>query len=230
MWKISLLLILFLSLFARADSLSAEFEFGLLATSGNSDGQSINSQLSFLKDMTDWVYKGGVTALFRSSNKETSAEKYSLTLQADKKLLEEKSFYLLLTSEDDRFSGFDHQTGVGLGYGQQLLGTDKHTLRFEIGPGYRINALTGKSDEKELTLRIGESYQWQMSKTATFAQYLRVEGGDDNTISRFGVELKSQLLANFSLNIGVDVKYTEQVPSGSEHSDSETYVRVAYQF
>ena len=230
MWKISLLLILFLSLFARADSLSAEFEFGLLATSGNSDGQSINSQLSFLKDMTDWVYKGGVTALFRSSNKETSTEKYSLTLQADKKLLEEKSFYLLLTSEDDRFSGFDHQTGVGLGYGQQLLGADKHTLRFEIGPGYRINALTGQSDEKELTLRIGESYQWQMSKTATFAQYLRVEGGDDNTISRFGVELKSQLLANFSLNIGVDVKYTEQVPSGSEHSDSETYARVAYQF
>lgn len=225
-----LLVILSLPLFVQAASTSYEIEFGLLSTSGNSEGQTVNSQLSFLSDTTDWIYKGGISTLSSSSNKDTSAEKYSLDLQADKKLLDEKSFYVLLNSEDDRFSGFEHQTSDGLGYGKQLIGTDSHTLRFEIGPGYRINAFESQSDEKELTLRIGENYQWQMSKTATLSQYLKIEGGNDNTISRFGLNIKSQLLGDLALNIGIDAKYTEEVPSGVEHSDTETYARIAYRF
>tara|TARA_B100000767_G_C19764591_1_gene536885 strand:- start:658 stop:1350 length:693 start_codon:yes stop_codon:yes gene_type:complete len=225
-----LLLMLNLPFFVHAEPVSSEFELGLLSTSGNSEGKTINSQLILIKETTAWVYKGSVAALFDSSNKMTSAEKYNLDLQADKKLPAKQTFYLLFASENDRFSGFDHQTSIGVGYGWQLIATDVHTLGFEIGPGYRVNALAEQPDEKELTLRVGESYQWQLSKTATLSQYLKLEGGGDNTISRLGVNLKSQLLGNLSLSIGIDGKYTEHVPLGRDHADTETYARIAYQF
>tara|TARA_S200000501_G_C20872240_1_gene764862 strand:+ start:11968 stop:12621 length:654 start_codon:yes stop_codon:yes gene_type:complete len=215
---------------AHSDSIVVELEFGLLSTSGNSEGQTINSQLTFLKDTASWTYKSTLATLSSSSNQNTSAEKYSVDLQADKKLPEGKSLFILLVSEDDRFSGFDYQTSIGLGYGQQIVETSEHDLRLEVGPGYRVNGFETQSNEKEWTLRVGGYYQWKMSETATFLQYLNIEGGDKNTISRLGVNIKSQLISSVALNVGMDAKYTEQVPLGKDHLDTETYARIAYEF
>ena len=221
-------ILLLISMHAHSDSIAVEF--GLLSTSGNSEGQTINSQLTFLKDTTKWTYKSTLATLSSSSNQETSAEKYSIDFQADKKLPEGKSLFILLVSEDDRFSGFDYQTSIGLGYGQQIVETSEHDLRLEVGPGYRVNAFKTQSNEKEWTLRVGEYYQWKMSETATFSQYLNIESGDKNTISRLGINIKSQLISRVSLNVGMDAKYTEQVPLGKDHLDTETYARIAYEF
>ena len=125
-------ILLFISMYAHPDSIAVEF--GLLSTSCNSEGQTINSQLTLLKDTTNWTYKSTLATLSSSTNQETSAEKYSIELQADKKLSEDKSLFFLLVSEDDRFSGFDYQTNIGLGYGQQVVETSEHDLRLEVGP------------------------------------------------------------------------------------------------
>ena len=69
-----------------------------------------------------------------------------------------------------------------------------------------------------------------MSETATFSQYLNIESGDKNTISRLGINIKSQLISRVALNVGMDAKYTEQVPLGKDHLDTETYARIAYEF
>ena len=135
-----------------------------------------------------------------------------------------------MVSEDDRFSGFDNQTSIGLGYGQQIVETSEHDFRLEVGPGYRMNRFETQSNEKDWTLRVGEYYQWEMSEKATFSQYLNIESGDKNTISRLGVNIKSQLISRVALNVGMDAKYTEQVPLGKDHLDIETYARIAYEF
>ena len=212
----------------HSDSIAVEF--GLLSTSGNSQGQTINSQLTFLKDTTKWTYKSTLATLSSSSNQETSAEKYSIDFQADKKLPEGKSLFVLLVSEDDRFSGFDNQTSIGLGYGQQIVETSEHDFRLEVGPGYRMNRFETQSNEKEWTLRVGGYYQLKMSEMATFSQYLNIESGDKNTISRLGVIIKSQLISSVALNVGIDAKYTQRVPLGKDHLDTETYARIAYEF
>ena len=139
--------ILLISMHTHSDSIAVEF--GLLSTSGNSQGQTINSQLTFLKDTTKWTYKSTLATLSSSSNQETSAEKYSIDFQADKKLPEGKSLFVLLVSEDDRFSGFDHQISIGLGYGQQIVETSEHDFRLEVGPGYRMNRFETQSILKE---------------------------------------------------------------------------------
>ena len=69
-----------------------------------------------------------------------------------------------------------------------------------------------------------------MSETATLSQYLNIESGNENTISRLGINIKSQLKLKVALNVGIEAKYTEQVPLGKDHLDTETYARIAYEF
>ena len=62
-----------------------------------------------------------------------------------------------------------------------------------------------------------------------------IEGGDDNTISRLGIGLKSQLNGSLSLKVGIDMKHTENPATdalGNEFDDidTESYARIGYRF
>ena len=71
-----------------------------------------------------------------------------------------------------------------------------------------MNAFEAQPNEKEWTLRVGEYYRLGMSETATLSQYLNIESGDENTISRLGINIKSQLKLEVALNVGIEAKYT----------------------
>ena len=137
---------------------------------------------------------------------------------------------MLGSYEDDRFSGFDYQASLGVGYGYKLIAEEGRELSVEIGTGYRVNALEDGGDEKGVTLRLGEKFSCKLSDTSDLEQYLTVEGGDENTISRFGLSVKAQLVSKLSLKVGTSIKYTEEVPDGNDHTDTETSATVVYSF
>ena len=227
---ISTLGFLLVSSVAAAEPIKGEAELGLVNTSGNSETQTLNAKLNLTKETEQWAHKANLAALSNSSDDTTTAEKYSLALQSDRKLDERSFLYVIGTYEDDRFSGFDYQATFGLGYGYKIIDNDERTLTLEAGPGYRVNAVENGDDEKEVTLRLAETYVWQFSETAEFNQYLIVEGGDDNTISKFGASVKSALTGTLALRLGVDIKHTDKVPAGRDDTDTETYATVTYSF
>ncbi|MGB5325493.1 MAG: DUF481 domain-containing protein [Pseudomonadales bacterium] len=233
---------------ATAEPIKGEAELGLVATSGNSTTENLNSKLKLTTATTNWQHEANLGAL-GSSNEDrdtgidkTTAEKYFVNYKADRKLDDRSYLYGLTTWEDDRFSGFEYQTTAGVGYGYKVIAEEDKTLAFEIGPGYRYNAidtspLLNEPDEDEATLRLGEKYDWKFSESAELNQYLTVEGGEDNTISRFGVALKSALTGALALRVGIDVKHTENPPikniaTGEEFDDidTETYATIGYSF
>ena len=215
---------------ASAEPLKGEAELGLVATSGNSDTQTINAKLGLTKETEEWTHKADLAALNNASDDETTAEKYSLGWQSDRKLDDVSYLYVIASYEDDRFSGFDYQATLGAGYGYKVINEEKRVLTLEIGPGYRINALPEGDDEKEVTVRLGEKFSWQFSDTAELEQYLTVETGEDNTVSRLGAAVKSTLTDTLALKVGVDIKHTEEVPDDRDDTDTETYATISYSF
>ncbi len=214
----------------QAEPIKGEAELGLVATSGNSDTQTINAKLGLSKDTEKWTHKADLAALNNASDDETTAEKYSLGWQSDRKLDDVSFLYVIASYEDDRFSGFDYQATVGAGYGYKAINDEKCVLTLEIGPGYRVNALPEGDDEKEVTIRLGEKFSWQFSETAELEQYLTVEAGEDNTVSRLGASVKSTLTGALALKVGFDIKHTEEVPDDRDDTDTETYATVSYSF
>ena len=213
-----------------ASPIKGDAELGFVTSSGNSDTQTINAKLKLTSENKGWAHQANVTAFNNASGGSTTAEKYAVALQTDKKLDERSSIYVIATHEEDHFSGFDYQTTFGVGYGYKLIDNDERSLTLELGPGYRINAVTDGDKQDEVTLRFGEIYSWQFSDTAEFNQHLTIEGGNENTITNFGVSVKSSLMGSLALKVGVDLKITDKVPADRDDTDTETYATVSYSF
>ena len=229
-----------------AEPIKGDAELGLVVTSGNSSTQNINSKLKLTTATEQWAHEAKFGALGSSNEDQptgednTTAEKYFANYKADRKIDDHSYLYGIATWEDDRFSGFEYQATTGVGYGRKLIVEEDKTLAIEIGPGYRYNAIDttaaiAEEDEDEATLRIGEKYDWRFSENAELNQYLTIEGGEDNTISRFGLGLKSQLNGALSLRVGIDVKHTKNPAKDAtgkefDDTDTESYATIGYTF
>ncbi len=213
-----------------AEPLKGEAELGFVTKEGNSETQTINAKLQLSKDTLGWAHQAYFTAFNNASGDETTAEKYSIALQSDRKLDDRASLYMVVTHEEDHFSGFDYQSTIGVGYGYKVIEEDDRTLTLEAGPGYRVNSVVDGDTQSEVTLRLGEIYSWKFSETAELNQHLTIESGDLNTISHLGASVKSALTGSLALKVGVDIKYTDKVPAGRKDTDTETYATVSYAF
>ena len=231
MSKFSLLCVLLLtSGLSFAEPIKGDAELGFVTSSGNSDTQTINAKLKLTSENKGWAHQANFTAFNNASSGTTTAEKYAIALQSDKKLDERSSIYMIATHEEDHFSGFDYQSTFGVGYGYKLIDNDERSLTLELGPGYRINSVTDGDKKNEVTLRLAEIYSWKFSETAEFNQYLTIEGGNENTITNLGASVKSSLTGSLALKVGIDIKLTDKVPADRDDSDTETYATVTYSF
>jgi putative salt-induced outer membrane protein len=66
------------------------------------------------------------------------------------------------------------------------------------------------------------------SENATIEQKLPIEGGDQNTVSRSVMSLKTKVVGNLSLKISYTMKYNEAVFSDTLHLDREKSVTIVY--
>jgi putative salt-induced outer membrane protein YdiY len=230
----------------QAEPIKGEAELGLVVTTGNSSTENYNGKLKLTTENEQWSHEVNLGALGSASEDQdtgedqTTAEKYFANYKADRKLDDRTYLYGLTTWENDRFSGFEYQATTGVGYGYKLIVEEDKTLAFEVGPGYRYNAidttaLLAEEDDSEITLRLAETYDWKFSDNAELNQYFSIEGGEDNTISRLGVGLKSQLNGSLSLRVGVDLKHTANPAkdaTGKEFDDidTESYATIGYSF
>jgi putative salt-induced outer membrane protein len=213
-----------------AEPVKGEFDLGFLNTQGNSDTQTINLKLALSKESVNWHHKASTSYFSDESNQIKISEKYELGAQSDHKLNKDEFLFILGNYEKDRFSGFDYQASLGTGYGYKFINTDDHILTFELGPGYRVNAIEKGNDEEEYTIRVAEFFDWKLSKNANFNQYLAIESGDENTITKFGIVITSTLTSTLSLKVGVNVKHTDKVPANTDDVDSETFASISYSF
>ena len=213
-----------------AEPLKGEAELAFVNTSGNSETETLNAKLGLQKQNESWLHAAALGALKSKSDDVTTAEKFNLGLQSDLALGERSSFFVIGSYEDDKFSGFDYQASVGVGYGYKVIDNDVRKLKLEIGPGYRVSAAEDGDDVEEGTVRLGEIYSMKFSETAEFNQYLTIEAGEDSTISKVGASVKSALTGSLALKIGFDIKHTDEVPDGVKKTDRETYAAITYAF
>ncbi|MDD9818686.1 MAG: DUF481 domain-containing protein [Gammaproteobacteria bacterium] len=209
---------------------SGDMELGYLALDGNSDSQTLNAKFDVTNDVEPLRHNIHLEAANSSQDGQRTAEKYLLSSQLDYVINDASYAFLFGSYEDDQFSGFDFQSTVASGYGYRLIKTGAMLLALEGGPGYRINEREEGSREEDIIVRLAQEYSWDFAETASLEQSLNAERGEDNTITRFQVAVKSQLVGNLALKVGYGIKYTESVPADRKHADTETAVTLVYRF
>ena len=222
------------SLFAQAEETNtsptwnASAELGYIKTSGNSDTETLNAKFNGETSYTKWTHSLLAEALKSATGDERSAEKYRLEVQSDYNLSDRSYALGVANWENDNFNGLNYTASVAAGYGYKAIKTEEMKLNLEAAPGYRITEDTNNNTEEDAILRLSEVYSWKISKTSTFDQSLKVEAGDSNTETRFGVALTNQVAGNLSMKVAYNIKHNSDVADGVAHSDRETAITLVY--
>lgn len=222
------------SLFAQAEEASKDMEWnasaelGYIKNSGNSDTETLNAKFKGETAYTKWTHSLLAEALKSATGDVRSAEKYRLEVQSDYNLGERSYVFGVASWENDNFNGLNYTASVAGGYGYKAIKTEEMKLNLEAAPGYRIVEDENNNDEEDAILRLSETFSWKISKTSTFDQNLKVETGDSNTETRFGVALTNQVAGNLSMKVAYNIKHNSDVADGVAHSDRETAITLVY--
>jgi putative salt-induced outer membrane protein len=195
-------------------------ELGYVSTSGNTNTETL-------------IFKNTKADDANTPDKElvTTADKMLVTAQSDYKFTPRDYFYGLLSYEDDKFSGFEYQAKLGLGYGRKIILTDQHELDGEIGPGYRNFKVDNAPDsEDEALLRLAGKYLWKISDNSQFNQDLIADFGEDQDEWKSITGIKSNINKTLALKFTYTVKYLDVVPVGNDNYDRETAATIVYTF
>ena len=207
-------------------------EFGLVSTSGNSDTFALNlkAEVIYRKDL--WQHRFAATAISTSEDGEKDSERFTAELQSDRKLSAKSYMFGVYRYDADKFGAYDPQQSITFGYGRELMKSENHFLKGEIGAGYR------KSKERETGIvydnaiaRLLLEDSWQVWESTLWTNRLLVESGKDNTFTQFNTGLAVSMTQRLAVKLGFEVRNNTDLPPGdSEHTDTTTTVNLVYNF
>ena len=212
------------------NGVNTELEFGAIATSGNTEDESISfkGRVEWIDD--DWEYNFRLNAFRSSRQNQLAAQRVYSVASAAYELSEISFVETRIARDDDRFSGYDSQTDLTVNYGRSLLNNRENmTLDTTVGVGYR-QSKSPQSDFNEVILRVAGDYNWDVSDSAVFHQLISAEAGEETSIFRSESSIETKILENLSLKFSVDIKHQTEVPVGREKTDTATAVTLVMSF
>jgi len=207
-------------------------EVGFINTSGNTETVALNMRLNFVRTGKRWRHRFTGTAMNTSEDGFQDNERYTVEVQSDRKLGEKSWLFGAFRWDADKFGSYDPQVSLTAGYGRQLMLSEKHELRAEIGGGYRkLTETFTKYSSSEAIARFLLDDWWQVFKTTRWTNRLLVEAGSSNTFTQFNTGLAVSMSDRFAVKLGFEARNNTKIPPGdSEHTDTITSVNLVYDF
>jgi len=207
-------------------------ELGYVGTSGNTDTTALNFKLNFIRTGERWRHRFSGTALMTSEDGTTDNERYTAEVQSDRKLTEKSWLFGAFRWDADKFGSYDPSVSITAGYGYQLMKSEKHELRGEIGAGYRNLTETISDDsEGEFIGRFLLDDWWQVFESTKWTNRLLVEAGSSNVFTQFNTGLAVGMTDRLAIKVSFEVRNNTKIPPGdSEHTDTVTGINVVYNF
>ena len=220
-------------------------EFGLIATSGNTNTTSVKGKLSAHHELEKWsndfifeaLYKKDEVTLTsgdtetQTTETQTTAQKYFLSGQGNYKLEDPNHRLFVFGSyEDNKFSSYDYQSTIAAGWSQKLWEDEISKFEYSIGPGYSFAKLADGTSENGFIVRGALNYQWKISDSATFTQLLSTEIGEFNTKSKSETSVSAKINGDLSLKISLMMDHNSDVLGDRKNLDTQIAATVVYSF
>lgn len=220
------------------EPLSMEVQLGVIATTGNTDSSALKGRATIKQDFRIWKNKYELDALYKrdkhDGENKTTAQKIFLSAQSDYKLsAENTSVFVFGSYTDDRFSGYDYQNTIAVGYSRRLFSDQNSFLDYNIGPGYSFNSTDAGGKEDAIIMHIEAEYEYNFSTEVKFTQVLGSDvavEGNKNTLSKSESAITARLRDNLSMKAAYSITHNSEVLDDRENTDSTTSITLAYSF
>ena len=217
----------------ESDGWNGQGELGFAQTTGNTEVQSLSSKLALGYKKLLWEHGLELEALRSEDETKVTAERYQLKWQTNYHLTP-KIDYLFgkFRYEDDRFSGYDYQGSLLVGYGHQVINTERTGLKLEAGVGigrHQRLEIFSESDDQMLGF-VGLNFRHKIGDHSEFTQDFRVEGGSENIYSESETGFQVSVMRNLALKLSLLIKNNSDVPLNTEKNDTLTTINLVYTF
>lgn len=223
-----------------------ETELGLISTTGNTKASSIVTKLDAKQDLKNWRTNYIFDALYKKDevlsgelkgSEQTTAQRWYGSLQADYKIdTKHRALFVFGSYGKDRFSGFDYQATIAMGFSDRLFKTSRSHFDYGIGPGVSFNKFEEpefeeESADKSAIIRLSANYLYQISENAKFTQKFSsnfaVES-DENTRSQAETAISANLSSRFALKASLSFVHNTQVPESKVSLDTQTALTLVF--
>ncbi|WP_370978702.1 YdiY family protein [Agaribacterium sp. ZY112] len=241
-----------------AEVVPSTVEFGLIMTTGNTETSSITGRADIHQDLTNFrnhfVIEGlqskdevdiedadtGVTY----KGERTTAEKYFMSAQSDYKLNDEyMGLFGFASYEQDKFTGYEYQSTLAIGFSDRALNFSKGHLDYSVGPGAAfaetedsIDAngefLPGEASTNPI-LRGSLNFLYNISETSAFTQTFASDIGvqeHQNTKSKSETAITARIIGSLAMKAAYVVDHNTHVLAGKKHADTQTSITLVYSF
>ncbi|UTW55578.1 YdiY family protein [Kordiimonas sp. SCSIO 12610] len=221
---------------------NGQIQVGANSSSGDTSQQAGNIGLSFNRKFgTDWEHGFRFNFDYARRDGETVQERFVGVYDGVWRAWE-KGFVSNFTQiEIDRFSGFDYRLTETLSIGYQLVDNDRHKLRVEVGPGFRLNRafavldddgniITPADNQSELIGRLSSTYNLKLSDAITFSDQASAIFGTEFTSLRNVAQVSTKLTDSLALRLSFEANYDSPVPENTSSFDTISRVSVSYDF
>lgn len=205
--------------------------FAYLATSGNSETETIGLAAALAREPTPWGVELQALANRAESEGETTAERWLAGVRAKRVLTERLQFFAGAGYESDEFAGFDSRVVLESGLLWRALTGPVHELDFDAGVTW--------TDEEPVFLPgldyfgavAGATYAWKINEVASFRErlvlYPNFDESDDWRL-RSETSLDAALAASWALRVGYLFTRDNAPGPGFEKDDSTFSVSLVW--
>ncbi|HKJ94334.1 MAG TPA: DUF481 domain-containing protein [Gammaproteobacteria bacterium] len=210
----------------------SEIDLSYARVQGDSDASTLSGETMLEWNQPKWREQFHALAYHQKQDGTTSAERYSTDGEVDYKFTDTRYTYGSASYDDDRFSGYDYETAVSVGYGWTLIDDGTTLLSVDTGPGYRYRKLKdpGASDEGggEVIYRASGRYETDVTETLRFRQSLEVKAGRSSTQTTSKTTLLNKMTDHLSLKVSYALDHETNVPAGKPKTNTRFTLGVAY--
>jgi putative salt-induced outer membrane protein YdiY len=234
---------------------TASAQLGLLYLTGNTRSADIKTGIDLRFERSLWrsffifdlLVKKTEQEQEQTNDKqlETTDQKWSVLSQTNYTLDAANQNYVYGSAfyEENRFSGFDSQASMSVGWGRRWLENKQSSFDADIGPGFKRDilqltpeqisqGLTNKSQDT-LILQAQALYIRKLNEHIEFKQLMVVKHAIErgqNSIYKAESSITSRLIDSLQLKLNFIVDYNSKVEEDKANLNTETSAVLIYSF
>ena len=229
---------------------SLSVELGILVQTGNVRSADFKAGFNVSHEDGQWLNLFKMDVLGKKlettdevtdeKSYDTTDNKFSANYQGNYTLSPEGKNYLYgnLSYAEDRFSSFDKQSSVSVGWGKHWYESDTASFFADIGPGYKHDVLTAtdtmpSEDQNAFIIQAQALYLNSFNEHVEFKQLFVAKYAPDtvqNSIYKSETSLTTKLMESLQFKFTFTVDYNTEVEEDFENLDTQTSVTLVYNF
>lgn len=189
---------------------TGSFSLGYYASSGNTDETKNNLAFNLKDKRSDKLeldYSGSRN--YAKTNGSLSADQTGLTLTSSFiKPSEKKSFYLNADWLKDVFVGYDNKIGMGLGFYEHVIKTEKKTAGYSFGYSLTKEDFTDGTDKTNGWLKTALDYKQKLENNVSANTSVNFSFPNKDSKERYQIDALFGIISPITDKIDLESKYT----------------------